>query len=71
MTNIAIDTVAVQGEIDQLIEEITTVVTNLCQGKTKITNKEQSKIRFAGCDVLISKSSLVKNISSLIRELIK
>ena len=38
--------------------------------KSKISNKEQSKVRFAGCDLLIPKSSLVKNIPSLVRELI-
>jgi len=38
--------------------------------KKKIANKEQSKIRLVGCDMLIPKSSLVKNIPSLIREIL-
>ena len=54
-----------------LVAELKRLKISVIGTKTKITNKEQSKIRFAGCDVLISKSSLVKNISSLIRELIK
>ena len=53
-----------------LVAELKRLKISVIGTKTKITNKEQSKIRFAGCDVLISKSSLVKNISSLIGELI-
>ena len=38
--------------------------------KTKISNKEQSKIKLVGCDMLLPKSSLVKNIPSLIDQLL-
>ena len=34
--------------------------------KKRISNKEQSKIKSVGCDMLLPKSSLVKNIPSLI-----
>ena len=39
-----------------------------CMGS--INNKEVSKFRSAGCDVVVTRASLVKNISSLISELI-
>ena len=38
--------------------------------KKRISNKEQSKIKSVGCDMLLPKSSLVKNISSLIDQLL-
>ena len=38
--------------------------------KKKISNKEQSKIKSVGCDMLLPKSSLVKNIPSLIDQLL-
>ena len=38
--------------------------------KKRISNKEQSKIKSVGCDMLLPKSSLVKNIPSLIDQLI-
>ena len=38
--------------------------------KKRISNKEQSKIRSVGCDMLLPKSSLVKNIPSLIDQLL-
>ena len=39
--------------------------------KKRISNKEQSKIKSVGCDMLLPKSSLVKNIPSLIDQLLK
>ncbi len=53
-----------------LVAELKRLGISVVGTKSRTTNKEQSKIRFAGCDVLISKSSLVKNVSSLIHELI-
>ena len=38
--------------------------------KKRISNKEQSKIKSVGCDMLLPKSSLVKNIPSLIDQLL-
>ena len=38
--------------------------------KKRISNKEQSKIKSVGCDILLPKSSLVKNIPSLIDQLL-
>ena len=38
--------------------------------KKRISNKEQSKIKSVGCDMLLPKSSLVKNIPSLIGQLL-
>ena len=38
--------------------------------KKRISNKEQSKIKSVGCDTLLPKSSLVKNIPSLIDQLL-
>ena len=38
--------------------------------KKRISNKEQSKIKSVGCDMLLPKSSLVKNIPSLINQLV-
>ena len=38
--------------------------------KKRISNKEQSKIKSVGCDMLLPKSSLVKNIPSLIDKLL-
>ena len=38
--------------------------------KKVISNKEQSKIKSVGCDMLLPKSSLVKNIPSLIDQLL-
>ena len=38
--------------------------------KKRISNKEQSKIKSVGCDMLLPKSSLVKNIPSLIDQLV-
>jgi hypothetical protein len=35
-----------------------------------INNREVSKFRSAGCDVVVTRASLVKNIPSLISELI-
>ncbi|MGY8751742.1 MAG: hypothetical protein ACKVHA_00595 [Fidelibacterota bacterium] len=34
----------------------------------KINNKENSKLKSAGCDIIISKSSLVKNMPTLLAE---
>jgi len=34
----------------------------------KINNRENSKLKSAGCDIIISKSSIVKNMPSLISE---
>ena len=39
-----------------------------CMGS--INNREASKFRSAGCDVVVTRASLVKNIPSLISELI-
>ena len=36
----------------------------------QINNREQSKLRAAGCDVIIPRSSLIKNISNLLDELL-
>ena len=36
----------------------------------RINNKEQSKLRSAGCDIIVPRSSLVKNMPSLISELL-
>ena len=36
----------------------------------RINNKEQSKLRSAGCDIIVPRSSLVKNMPSLMSELI-
>ena len=38
--------------------------------KKRISNKDQSKIKSVGCDMLLPKSSLVKNIPSLIYQLL-
>ena len=38
--------------------------------KKRISNKEQSKIKSVGCDMLLPKSSLLKNIPSLIDQLL-
>ena len=38
--------------------------------RKRISNKEQSKIKSVGCDMLLPKSSLVKNIPSLIDQLL-
>ena len=38
--------------------------------KKRISNKEQSKIKSVVCDMLLPKSSLVKNIPSLIDQLL-
>ena len=38
--------------------------------KKRISNKEQLKIKSVGCDMLLPKSSLVKNIPSLIDQLL-
>ena len=38
--------------------------------KKRISNKEQTKIKSVGCDMLLPKSSLVKNIPSLIDQLL-
>ena len=38
--------------------------------KKRISNKEQSKIKSVGCDMLLPKSSLVKNIPNLIDQLL-
>lgn len=35
----------------------------------KVKNKEQSKLKLAGCDIILPKSSLVKNLPSLFKEL--
>jgi hypothetical protein len=37
---------------------------------TKINNREQSKLRSAGCDVIIPRASLVKNMPNLLDELL-
>ena len=37
---------------------------------SKIKNKERSKLQSAGCDIIFPKSSIVKNISKLITEII-
>ena len=39
-----------------------------CMGR--INNRDASKFRSAGCDVVVTRASLVKNIPSLISELI-
>ena len=36
----------------------------------KINNRDQSKLRAAGCDVIIPRSSLIKNIPNLLDELL-
>ncbi|MBH10904.1 MAG: hypothetical protein CMG74_11255 [Candidatus Marinimicrobia bacterium] len=36
----------------------------------KINNKEQTKLRSAGCDIILPKSSLIKNIPNLLNELL-
>ena len=36
----------------------------------RINNKEQSKLRSAGCDIIVPRSSLVKNMPSLMSELL-
>ena len=38
--------------------------------KKRISNKEQTKIKSVGCDMLLPKSSLVNNIPSLIDQLL-
>ena len=53
-----------------LVAELKRIGISVVGTKSRIINKEQSKIRFAGCDMLIPKSSLVKNIPSLFRELL-
>ena len=35
----------------------------------KDKNKEQSKLKLAGCDIILPKSSLVRNLPSLFKEL--
>ena len=37
---------------------------------SKINNREQLKLRAAGCDVIIPRSSLIKNIPNLLDELL-
>jgi hypothetical protein len=37
---------------------------------TKINNREQSKLRAAGCDIIVPRSSLIKNMPSLLDELL-
>lgn len=34
----------------------------------KINNRQNSKLKLAGCDMIVSKSSLIKNIPSLLSE---
>ena len=37
---------------------------------TKINNRDRSKLRSAGCDIIMTRSSILKNISNLVSELI-
>ena len=54
-----------------LVAELKRLGISVIGTKNKISNKEQSKIKLAGCDMLIPKSSLVKNIPSFIREILQ
>ena len=36
----------------------------------KVNKKEQSKLRFAGCDIILPRSSIVRNIPNLLNELL-
>ena len=36
----------------------------------RINNREQSKLRSAGCDIIVPRSSLIKNMPSLLDELL-
>ena len=53
-----------------LIAELKRLNITVVGTKTRISNKEQSKIKVVGCDMLLPKSSLVKNIPSLIDQLL-
>ena len=37
---------------------------------SQINNRDQSKLRSVGCDIIVTRSSLVKNISNLVSELL-
>ena len=37
----------------------------------KISNRDNKKLKLAGCDIIISKSSILKNIPSLLSEYIE
>ena len=37
---------------------------------TKINNRDRSKLRSAGCDIIMTRSSILKNISNLVSEFI-
>ena len=53
-----------------LIAELKRLKIAVIGTKKRISNKEQSKIKSVGCDMLLPKSSLVKNIPSLINQLV-
>ena len=53
-----------------LVEELKRLNIAVIGTKKRISNKEQSKIKSVGCDMLLPKSSLVKNIPSLIDQLL-
>ena len=37
---------------------------------SRVNNKNQSKLRSAGCDIILPRASLIKNISNLLEELL-
>ena len=53
-----------------LVAELKSLNIAVIGTKKRISNKEQSKIKSVGCDMLLPKSSLVKNIPSLIDQLL-
>ena len=53
-----------------LVAELKRLNISVIGTKKRISNKEQSKIKSVGCDMLLPKSSLVKNIPSLIDQLL-
>ena len=53
-----------------LVAELKRINIAVIGTKKRISNKEQLKIKSVGCDMLLPKSSLVKNIPSLIDQLL-
>ena len=56
----------------QFISELNSKTKLMLLGYMAIVKKEKlDKLKSAGCDIVISKSSIVKNVQSLVQELIK
>ena len=53
-----------------LVAELKRKGINVVGTMKKINNHDQSKLRSAGCDIIIPRSSLVKTLPTLINELI-